>query len=267
MKEESPILFSTQNNIATITLNRASQHNALNDQLLEMLNKALIDINNDETIRVVIINANGKTFCAGDDLKTMHNNVEISIEDNFSHALQIADMLYRLYCLPKPTIVAVNGHVYGGGIGLLASADIVIASDKTAYAFTEVQYGIIPAIISPYVLNAIGARQSQRYFLTGESFTCQTAKDIGLVHEIVPAKNLTKHVNQLAQNLLKNAPLATRNAKGLIQRLINKPLNQDINRDNAMRHAKSRVSQEGIEGISAFIEKRQPNWNFADEKN
>lgn len=248
--------------IATITLNRPENHNAFDAELIAALDLALQQVAA-SAARAVILTGSGNTFSAGADLNWMRNMAKASESENFEDAMALAGCLRRLNNLSIPTIARVNGSAYGGGVGLLACCDIAVAVDSAKLTLSEVKLGLVPAVISPYVIAAIGQRQARRYFLSAEIMDAAQAKSIGLVHECVPASALDETIERLLHWLAKAGPLAAAEAKKLIARFTPAhdsaamPLQDE---SNAALIARLRVSKEGQEGLAAFLEKRPAAW-------
>lgn len=252
------ILFDKTDDIARITLNRPDVHNAFNDEMINDLLQIFLKIENDEETKVVILSANGKNFSAGADLNWMKSAAKYSYEDNLKDAQKLSDMLDALYNLPQITIANVKGAAKGGGLGLMCCCDIVVAEENSHYAFSEVKLGLVPATISPFVVNAIGVRQAKRYFQTGEVITASKGQEIGLVHEV--ASN-TQECHQVIEDMIKNisvnAPLAMKASKRLLD---NFRISPAMRQQTAELIAKKRAGKEAKEGLSAFLEKRKPDW-------
>lgn len=246
--------------IATLTLNRPAVHNAFDDVLIARLTAALNDLARDDGVRAVQLAARGKSFSAGADLNWMRRMATYSDAENYQDALRLADLLRTLNELPKPTVALVHGATFGGGVGLIACCDIVLATPEASFSLSEVKLGIIPSVIGPYVVAAIGQRAARRYMLTAERFTAAEAHRIGLVHEMTPAAELHEHAARLTQSLRNNGPRALNEAKSLIRSVFRGPIDQALIDDTARRIARLRASDEGQEGLSAFLEKRKPNW-------
>ena len=246
--------------IARVTLNKLSTHNALDEILIRDLHNAWLMLANNPKVRVVIIDANGKHFCAGADLHWMQRSVNFSEQQNYQDAYHLATMLHSLQTLNKPTIAQVQGAAMGGGAGLLACCDLVIASDQASFCFSEVKLGLIPATISPYVIAQIGRKAARRYFLTAERFDASTAQAIGLVDEVVPISELSTSTLSFADSLCHNGPDALAACKRLIEDITNCPLNDSLLQDTAKRIAKTRASDEAQMGLKAFFAKRDPDW-------
>ncbi len=246
--------------IRTITLNRPELHNAFDDQFIAQLQQTVDDTARADAIRVVILAANGKSFSAGADMNWMRRMVSYTQEENTADAQRLATLMTTLNGLSKPTIALVNGAAYGGGVGLVACCDIVLATEQASFCFSEVKIGLIPAVISPYVIAAMGAKSARRYFLTGERFSAADAKAYHLVDEIVASADLSTRAYAIAKQLLANGPDALAAAKALIARVADAPHNNELANYTAACIARLRASAEGQEGLSAFLEKRQPKW-------
>jgi methylglutaconyl-CoA hydratase len=255
------ILTEIDHGVGIITLNRAERHNAFDDVLIQDLSTALVQMDTDSDVRVVVLSSTGKSFCAGADLNWMKRAAGYNAEETQRDALGLAGMLRMLNEMKKPTVARVQGPAYGGGVGLVAACDISIATFDAQFALTEVKLGIIPAVISPYVIAAIGERKARRYMMTAERFSAAEAYRIGLVHEIVPGEaELDEAVGEIVDDLLANGPHALGECKALIKAVANRPISQEVVIDTAQRIARVRASDEGREGMAAFLEKRKPNW-------
>jgi len=255
------LLRQNDNGIAELILNRPEVHNAFDDQIIESLISQLEHVDTNDNIRVLILRSNGKNFSAGADLAWMKRMAKNSHQENLQDAGRLAKLMERLNNLSKPTIGLVQGAAYGGAVGLAACCDIVIASEDAQFCLSEVKIGLIPAVISPYVVRAIGERQSRRFFLTAEAFSANTAKTFGLVHEVVATADLFDDAcARITATLRRNSPQGMRAAKDLIFAVSSKVIDQTVIDDTAKRIADIRVSTEGQEGLSSFLEKRKPNW-------
>lgn len=246
--------------VTTITLNRPAIHNAFDDTLIRELTQRLQALDSDPAVRVVVLAGAGKSFSAGADLNWMRRMAGYSEAENLADARELGGMLHTLYRLSKPTVARVHGAAFGGGVGLVAACDMAIASEAASFALTEVKLGIIPSVISPYVVAAIGERQARRYCLSAERFDAAEAHRIGLVHEVVAADELDDRVAALAAQLLGNGPAALAACKDLIHAVSRGPLDEVMVEDTARRIARVRASAEGKEGLNAFLEKRRPGW-------
>ena len=247
--------------VATVTLNRPEKHNAFDAPMIGALTDTLKTLDRDRGVRVVLLTGAGSSFCAGADLAAMRSIAQASERDNVQDAMRLGDLLATLNGMAKPTIARVNGNAFGGGVGLVACCDIVIASIDARLALTEVRFGIVPAMISPYLVAAIGARQARRYMLTAESISAEAAQRIGLVHEFASVEALDASVSRVIESLLKGGPQAQREAKELIREVRNlATLDEQARHATAQRLARLRASEEGQEGLSAFLEKRAARW-------
>ena len=245
---------------ATVWLNRPEVHNAFDDTLIGTLTEELRRVEADGKVRVVVLAGRGKSFSAGADLGWMKRMAGYTEAENRRDAEALAELLRTLNSLKKPTIAAVQGNAYGGGVGLIACCDIAIAVEAATFALTEVRLGLTPATISPYVVAAIGERQARRYFLTAEAFNAREAQRIGLVHQTCKPADLPLIVAQIIDSLVACGPSAQAAAKDLIRRVGRGPVDAEMIADTARRIAEIRVSPEGREGIVAFLEKRKAKW-------
>jgi len=245
--------------VAWVTLTRPEVHNAFDDTLIAELSTVLGGFASDERVRAVVLGAQGRSFSAGADLDWMQRMAGYSERENLDDARALVDLMRTLYELPKPTLALVQGPTYGGGVGLVACCDIAIAAETANFCFSEVRLGLIPAAIGPYVIAAIGERAARRYFLTAETFSAHEALRIGLVHDVVPDEALRDIGRRVIKALLRGGPNAQVAAKDLILTISGRPLD-DLAEETAKRIARLRVSEEGREGIAAFLEKRKPGW-------
>ncbi|WP_353140000.1 enoyl-CoA hydratase/isomerase family protein [Limnohabitans sp.] len=249
-----------QNRIATIWMDRPDVFNAFDEQLISDLHAACKSLDTDSSVRVVVLGGVGKHFSAGADLNWMKRASTFGEEDNRADAKFFAQMLHALSTLSKPTIARVQGAALGGGTGLAAACDMAIATTDAMFATSEVKFGIIPAVISPYVLRAIGPRHALRYFQTGERFTAQRALEIGLITELCAREELDAKVQALVELLLAGAPLAQKSAKDLISAINGRPIDAHICEETAQRISRQRATHEAKDGIASFLEKRTPAW-------
>jgi len=258
----SAILVTDRAAIRQIALNRPDVHNAFDDGLIAELTTALVNAGRDDAVRAVVLTGNGASFSAGADLNWMRGMASASEDENREDSLRLAALVRTLQFLPKPTIARVNGAAYGGGVGLIAACDIAIGAENAKFGLTEVKLGLVPAVISPYVVAAIGVRQARRLFLTGEIFDAAEACRIGLLHRVVPADGLDEAVDFTLRLLAKAGPHAQREAKQLALRMgaIDERGAGAIDAENAELIARLRVSTEGQEGLGAFLDKRAPGW-------
>ena len=246
--------------VARVTLARPEKHNAFDAGLIAGLTDAFSALAKSPAVRAVILEAAGASFSAGADLDWMREQAQYDEARNLADARKLAGLMHVLDTLPKPTIARVQGPAYGGGVGLVACCDIAVASNHAVFSFTEVKLGLIPAVISPYVIAAIGQRAARRLFLTGERIDAGEAKRLGLVHETVPATELDARVEEILAFLLANGPEAMAAAKDLVFSVADRPIDAALIEDTARRIAQRRASAEGMEGIAAFLGKRRPSW-------
>jgi methylglutaconyl-CoA hydratase len=246
--------------VAWLVLTRPEVHNAFNDTLIAELTTVLAGLGTDERVRAVVLSARGRSFSAGADLNWMKRMAGYSEDENLKDARALAGLMRTLYELPKPTIALVQGPAYGGGVGLVACCDIAVAAETANFCLSEVTLGLIPAVIAPYVIAAMGERPARRYFLTAEKFTAREARRIGLIHETVPDEALQDTGRRIIRALLKGGPEAQVAAKSLALAVAARPIDDDLAEDTARRIARIRASDEAQEGIAAFLEKRKPKW-------
>lgn len=259
-KNDTVLLEVDEQGVATVTLNNPEKHNAFDDGIIKQLTDIFNDISNRDDISIMILASNGKSFSAGADLGWMKRMASYSYEDNLKDANALAQMLKALNFLPQTTIAKIQGAAFGGAVGLASCCDIVIASTKASFCLSEVKLGLIPATISPYVVDAIGLKASRRYFQTAERFFSDKAQSLGLVDEVVSPELLTDEVNSMVAKLLVNGSQARRQAKKLSQDVAFQIIDDNLLKDTSERIAAIRVSTEGQEGLTAFFEKRTPNW-------
>ncbi|MCX7238926.1 MAG: enoyl-CoA hydratase/isomerase family protein [Burkholderiales bacterium] len=246
--------------VATIWMNRPEVFNAFNEELIADLTDACLALDNNPAVRVVVLAGRGKHFSAGADLNWMRRAANASEADNLQDARRFARMLRTLSGLSKPTLARVQGGALGGGTGLAAACDMAVASSDAVFSTSEVKFGIIPAVISPYVLRAIGARHALRYFQSGERISAERALVIGLVGEVAAPEQLDAAVAALVQTLLAGAPSAQRAAKELIAAVHGRPIDDTTMEQTARRIAAQRATPEGRDGVAAFLDKRPPVW-------
>lgn len=254
------IRIDTQGPVARITLSRPEVRNAFNDDVIAELRAAFEAVGVHHDVRAVVLAAEGPAFCAGADLNWMRRMADYTREENIADAGQLAAMLKAIYECPKPTIAAVQGDVFAGGMGLVAACDMAVSVRTATYCLSEVKLGLIPATISPYVIRAMGARAAHRYFLTAERFSAQEAHRIGFVHELVDADALEAKVNELAQALVSASPAAVRACKKLVQDVAQREIDAALIASTVEGIADIRASDEGREGVASFLQKRKPSW-------
>lgn len=248
--------------VATVTLDRPQVHNAFNAELIAELTAALVRVGADLEVRAVVIAAEGASFSAGADIHWMRAMAGYSEADNHADALKLAELLRTLAYLPKPTVARVQGSAFGGGVGLIACCDVAIGVPEARFGLTESRLGLVPAVISPYVVAAISARQARRWFQSGAQFDAHKALSIGLLHEVVPALDLDAAIEKELDGLLKAGPTAALVAKRLVEGIFGRDEagQKKLDEQTASLISRLRVSLEGQEGLSAFLEKRTPNW-------
>ena len=246
--------------VATLWMDRPAVFNAFNEQLIAELAAACAELDADASVRVVVLAGRGKHFSAGADLNWMRRAADSTEAENLADSRKFAAMLRALSGMSKPTIARVQGAALGGGTGLTAACDMAIAADDASFATSEVKFGIIPAVISPYVLRAIGPRHALRYFQSAERFGALEAKAMGLVNEVVTVDELDAAVDRLVQALLACGPQAQLAAKQLIAALTGRPIDDAVAEDTATRIARQRATAEAREGFAAFFDKRAPAW-------
>lgn len=257
----SDVLIEQQKQMLWITLNRVNQHNAFDDVLLRDLQGHLDDAESNPDVRVVILKANGKHFSAGADLQWMQRMAHYNEEENVADAMVLADVMYRLYQMSKPTIAMVHGSAMGGGVGLVAACDIAIATETARFCFSEVKLGLIPAVISPYVIQAIGERAAMGLFISAEIFDSQRALELKLIQHRVPEEALLSYTLDYAHQIAANAPLAVKDAKKLVRQVAAHPINEALQSLTARWIAQKRVSDEAQRGLHAFLNKTTPTWD------
>ena len=253
------LLAEKKNDVCYVTLNRPDVRNAFNAALIKDLHDCFAQLTVDESIRAIVLAGTGKIFCAGADINWMSESVNYTEEQNHEDAMKMAHMFQAIDQCPHPVIGRIQKAAFGGAVGLAAVCDMVVASDDTKFSFSEVRLGIVPAVISSFSLRKIGISQARRYFLTGEVFTATTAKEIGLVHEVVAEDELDSAVEKLVGELKMNGPNAVREAKALAHVV------PDLFYDDALEYcaetiSKVRTSEEGQAGLNAFLAKRKAPW-------
>jgi methylglutaconyl-CoA hydratase len=250
-----------QRGVAHLTLNRPEVHNAFDDRVIDYLINALNELDANPDVRVLVLGSNGKNFSAGADLNWMRSMAQKNLEENLEDAAKLAELMRRLDTFSKPTLALVQGAAFGGALGLIACCDIAIATQKSSFCLSEVKIGLIPAAISPYVMRAIGEKASRRYFLSAERFFAEQAHHLGLIDILVEDNDdlVTASETQIAM-LLNNSPAALSAAKSLIAAVSQKPIDAAVIADTSARIAQIRVSEEGQEGLTSFLNKRKPNW-------
>jgi methylglutaconyl-CoA hydratase len=254
------LTFSQHGAVATLTLNRPDVRNAFNETVIAELTGAFHALAKEDSVRAIVLAADGPAFCAGADLNWMKKMAGYSDDENRADALRLAEMLRAIYACPKPVIARVQGDTYAGGVGLVAACDIVVAVDSANFCLSEAKLGLIPATISPYVIRALGEQASRRYFITAERFSAAEAHRLGLVHALVGADALDAKVGEITAALVANSPNAVRESKRLVREVAGASIDDTLLADTANRIAAIRASEEGREGVQSFLGKRKPNW-------
>lgn len=260
MTASSLTIDTDDRGVATITLNRAVIHNAFDDLMIAELLQALEIVETDQRVRLLVLRAKGDSFSAGADLNWMRRMADYDHRQNRDDAMKLARLMKNLNQLNKPVIAVVQGASFGGGVGLVACCDIAIGSSKAMFCLSEVRLGLIPAVISPYVIAAIGERSARRYFLSAEKFNAEQALSLGLLHDVVDPEALDYRVEKMVEALLLGGPKAQSEAKQLIREVGNRLGDERVIKHTAECIARIRASSEGREGLNAFLQKRAPNW-------
>lgn len=257
----SDLLCEQEGKIFIITMNRVEKLNAFDDSMLAHLQLVIEDARDNPDVAVIILMANGPHFSAGADVSWMQRMANFNKEENQADALLFAHLMYTLHTCPKPTIAMIQGAAFGGGAGLAAACDIAIAADTARFCFSEVKFGLIPAVISPYVIKAIGERAAIELFMTAQVVSAQRAYELKLVQHCVPESELLTFTLDLAEKITQNAPLAVQASKALVRLVGDLPIDEAMQILTASLIAEKRVSTEGQYGLKAFLNKTTPNWN------
>jgi methylglutaconyl-CoA hydratase len=251
--------LETHDRVARVWLNRPQVRNAFDGRMVTELRAALDDLAASDSVRVVVLGGRGPVFSAGADLEWMRKMADFEHDENVREASEMADLFHALHVHPKPVVARVQGAALGGGAGLVAACDIAVAADGTRFGFTEVRLGLVPAVISPYVLARIGESATRELFLTGQRFEADRAREIGLVRAVVPEADLDAAVDRLVRELLQAGPRALAEAKALLHEVAGRGV-EEVREKTVERIAAIRASPEGQEGLRAFLEKRKPRW-------
>ncbi|MCK5072483.1 MAG: enoyl-CoA hydratase/isomerase family protein [Bacteriovoracaceae bacterium] len=262
MSENLYLFTKDERGVATVTLNRPDVHNAFNDELINQLTTLFSEMDQDDSIRLVVLTGNGKSFCAGADLNWMKSMVGYTEEENYKDSKNLAGLFVTINNFSKPVIGSINGHALGGGCGLVSVCDFIIASDRAKFGFTEVKLGLIPATISPFCIAKIGESNARALFMSGHMFKAKKAQEIGLVHKVVDREKLLEKTQEAVDNFLIAGPQAAKAAKSLIKNVIKMHGGGDdeLTDYTCRQIAKARTSAEGQEGMNALLEKRRPSF-------
>ncbi len=251
---------SIAHRVAVVWMAREKVRNAFNETMIANLRATFEKLGADADVRAIVLAGRGPAFCAGADLDWMRRMSTYSLEENRADARALAEMLRTIYLCPKPVLARVHGDAYAGGIGLVAACDIAFAATGANFCLSETRLGLIPATISPYVIQAMGAQAARRYFLTAEKFDAAEALRIGLVHRIAPAENLDAALNETLAALMQASDHAVREAKRLVREIAGRAIDDALVADTAERIAQIRASDDGREGVRSFLDKRKPRW-------
>lgn len=246
---------------AWLWLNRPELRNALNDLVLNSISDSLQELEKDPACRVVVLAGRGQAFCAGGDLSRMERAAKLTKAKSKAEAGRFAKLLYRMHTYPKPLIARVHGAAFAGGMGLAAACDLVVAAEEAEFCLPEVRIGLIPAMISPYIVRAVGDQQARRYVLTGERLAAREAHRIGFVHECVAAADLDAKVEKFAAQLAQAGPQALARSKKLLAKVGSAAITPRLGDETAALLAEARTGAEAREGIRSFLEKRRPRWS------
>lgn len=258
MKYET-IEILREKDVVTVALNRPEVHNAMNEKLMRELTSCFKELSIEDKTKIIILTGNGKSFCAGADLNWMKSMAKFSKEENIKDSRLLLDLFETIYNCPKPVIGRINGHAFGGGLGLIAVCDLTIAPPGLKFAFSEVKLGIIPAVISTFVVRRIGLSHMRRLFITGERFNSEHAKEIGLIDYVVPEEEFDVKIQKYVEQIRSSGPKAIEEVKNLVNNYQKMDV-EHYKEFTVEKIAELRVSQEGQEGVNAFLEKRKPKW-------
>jgi methylglutaconyl-CoA hydratase len=260
MTDNTVILELDERGVATVTLNSPEKHNAFDETIIAKLISVFEQLDDNDDVKIMILRSEGKNFSAGADLDWMKRMANYNYDENVRDANALAKMLHTLNFLKIPTIARVQGAAMGGGAGLVCCCDIAIATDKASFAFSEAKLGLLPATIGPYVLQSIGSQAARRYFMTAERFGAERAMNLGMVSDVVDENQLDEKIAHLVDTILINSSDAVKAAKQLIIDIDGKQVSEELMQLTSERIADIRASEEGIEGLTAFLEKRKPSW-------
>ena len=257
----SSIETKEEGKIFKINLNRPEIHNALNNILINELYDVFENLKTNNSIRVIILSGNGKSFCAGAYLNWLKSVKDYSFEQNLEESLKLAKLMFMIHNYPKPVIAKVNGSAIGGGVGLMSVCDIIIANQDAVFSLSEVKLGLVPAVIAPFVISKIGETVAREYFITGERISAQKAFEVGLINAYVPFEKLDEYINEKINFIIQNGPEAMKAVKELIFNVSQLKF-PELQEYTAKLIANLRISDEGQEGMNAFLEKRKPNFSI-----
>jgi methylglutaconyl-CoA hydratase len=246
--------------VAKVFLNRPEVRNAFNDGVITELAETFTRLGQDPGVRVIVLGGHGKAFCAGADLNWMKSMAGYGWEDNRADATRLAEMLWAIYSCPLPVVGRLHGDCYAGGMGLAACCDVLVAAEGMHFCLSEARLGLLPATISPYVMRAMGEQAARRYFITAERFRAAQARQMGFVHELVAPEALDAKVDEIVALLVANGSAAVRACKRLVQDFAGREITPELRAETARRIADIRASDEGREGVQAFLNKREPAW-------
>ena len=246
--------------VAEVWLNRPEVRNAFNDGVIQELTAVFTTLGADADLRAIVLGGRGKAFCAGADLSWMRSMADYSWEQNHADASGLARMLWTLWSCPVPVVGRIQGDCYAGGLGLAAACDVLVAADSVNFCLSEAKLGLLPAMIAPYVVRALGEQASRRYFVTAERFSAAQAHSLGFVHELVALDGLDAKVAEVVAALVANGPAAVKACKQLVKDVAGQPISAALREETARRIADIRASAEGREGVQAFLNKREPHW-------
>ena len=246
--------------VARVYLNRPEVRNAFNDSVIAELTEAFARLGADPGLRAIVLGGHGKAFCAGADLNWMKSMAGYYWDQNRADAQRLAEMLWTVYSCPLPVVGRLQGDCYAGGMGLAAACDVLVAADGVHFCLSEARLGLLPATISPYVIRAMGEQQARRWFITAERFSAAQAQEMGLVHACVSAEALDETVDGIVEALVANGPAAVKACKRLVQDVAGRELSPELRAETARRIADIRASDEGREGVQAFLQRREPAW-------
>ncbi len=246
--------------VAEVWLNRPDVRNAFNDGVIQELTSAFTTLGADPELRAIVLAGHGKAFCAGADLSWMRTMAGYSWDENQADAARLAQMLWTVYSCPVPVLGRIHGDCYAGGVGLAAVCDVLVASDAAHFCLSEAKLGLLPGTIAPYVVRALGEQASRRYFITAERFSAAQAQALGFVHEVASAETLDAKLAEVVAQIVANGPAAVKACKRLVQDVAGRSIDADLRADTARRIADIRASDEGREGVQAFLGKLDPTW-------